>query len=628
MLTKASNPNHQGSKKVRGVVLNLSALDLWHEWVLTLCMILAIAAVLAPLLILMGLKHGTVQTMRDRLIEDPVNREIKPGSTLQLDAQWFTRFGSRDDVGFIIPTILRGASIVSVSPEGSSKREAMDIVPTRLGDPLILENGGQIPQEGECVLSYPASEQLKVEAGERIVVRVSRTRSGRRQREEIELKVIAVLSPRADALPKLYAPLQFVEDVETYRAGHAVAHRNWSGGKPRPPLSFTDLFVVTREPLRSLDARRLTINTGFADVESVDAAGYRAAFGFPLAEGLSVYRLTTVGNPVRPDSLKRVRQKLRGREAILLPWAEQTVLIGGNEESNADTMRIIGLSLEDGEMETLGLTGIPWGRFDPEKPAKSMRRILLPQSDRSPELSNGQVMRIRHTENPALEIPLAIQGDTVGDYAVVPVEMIGLIETAESRVIEYPKKTDEFLLARAGYRGFRMFARSINDIPGLFRQFTDMDIDVITQVREIERIKVLDRGLTRIFWLVAIVGIIGGIAALMASLYAAVERKKRDISVLRLMGLARLEVFRFPVYQGVVIASISVVLAILVYATLAGIINFVFSADLELGQKICTLPTAFFIYAFVTTSGAAILSSLLASVRTIQIDPAEAIREE
>ena len=153
-------------------------------------------------------------------------------------------------------------------------------------------------------------------------------------------------------------------------------------------------------------------------------------------------------------------------------------------------------------------------------------------------------------------------------------------------------------------------------------------IEVIAQIEAIERVQVLDRGLNRIFWLVAIVGISGGIAALIASLYAAVERKQHELSVLRLIGLARRQVFRFPVYQGGTLALLSVGLALVAYFSLAGVINRAFAADLDLGERICELPPTYLLVSVVATLGVAVLSSLLAAWRTTTIDPGEALRYE
>jgi putative ABC transport system permease protein len=208
------------------------------------------------------------------------------------------------------------------------------------------------------------------------------------------------------------------------------------------------------------------------------------------------------------------------------------------------------------------------------------------------------------------------------------VELLGILRTGLERHLEYDPARGGLMLAKSGHRGFRLYARSIDDVPTLYRWFIDQGISVQTMAQEIERVQILDRGLTRIFWLIAAVGILGGMASLIASLYAAVERKKRDISVLRLMGLSRLQFFRFPVYQGLTMALLSVLLASSVYVLFALIINQVFAADLSLGQKICTLPVTYFAAALLITTVIALLSSLLAAWKTTRIDPAEALREE
>ncbi|EDN68383.1 Protein of unknown function DUF214 [Beggiatoa sp. PS] len=227
-----------------------------------------------------------------------------------------------------------------------------------------------------------------------------------------------------------------------------------------------------------------------------------------------------------------------------------------------------------------------------------------------------------------IEFPMTPVGHSFGDYAIVPTELVGTLRTGTQRHIFYEAQQKSFLLARASYRGFRLYARSIDDVPTLYKELIAQRMEVITQVQEIERVRILDRGLTRIFWLVAIVGIIGGIAALIASLYAAVERKKRDIGMLRLMGLSRGSVFGFPIYQGLAIAIISVIVAILAYAALSSVINLVFAADLRLSEKICFLPNRYFVFALLATTVAAAISSLLAAWKTTNIEPAEAIREE
>jgi len=606
----------KNQKKPKGIIAQLSLLDLWHEWILTLCMILAIAAVLAPLLILLGLKHGTIQTMRDRLIEDPVNREIRPARTLQLSTQWFHEMKQRPDVGFVIPTILRGSSIVKVFSD-KGKRLTIDLVPTAENDPLILENEGIVPKTGECVLTYPAAEQLVLKQGDSLTVEVTRSRDGRRESVKTLLKITAVLNPRADSLPRIYAPAQFVSDVESYREGLAVPERKWAGGQPHPFLSYDGVRIVLPQKLNPIAERTLTIGTGLIEIQTLDAETFQETMGFALPENHFAYQLLAKGNPIQISNIKSLKNKLRGKSAILMPFAQNINI----QTDSGEKLKIIGLSLSENDAQNLGIPTLPWGKFDESADFSKQGQILLPKDLKINELK-ADILESK------VRFPITAQGESVGNYAIVPAELIGVLRTGTFRHIAFDEKRQNFILAKAGFRGFRLYARSIDDVPILYRLFIDQEIDVLTQVHEIEKVKVLDRGLTRIFWLVAIVGIVGGMAALIASLYAAVERKKRDISVLRLMGLSRVAVFKFPIYQGVSIAIASVIVAIGGYAILALVINFVFSADLKLGQKICTLPYSYFLMTLFVTAGIASLSSLLAAWKTTNIDPAEAIREE
>ena len=145
------------------LIPGLAAAHLRHEWILTLCLVIALAAVLSPLLVLMGLKHGTIQTLRERLVEDPIFREIRPAQTREFTPQWFETLASRPGVGFLNPTILPLSSVINVALSGQTKNELFDLIPTASGDPLLLENGCVIPADGEAVLTAEAARRAGVD---------------------------------------------------------------------------------------------------------------------------------------------------------------------------------------------------------------------------------------------------------------------------------------------------------------------------------------------------------------------------------------------------------------------------------------------------------------------------------
>ena len=66
-------------------ILRLATRDYLHEWQMSVCFVLGLAAVLGPMMVLFGLKFGIVGAMMDELIEEPGNREIRPVGSGRFD---------------------------------------------------------------------------------------------------------------------------------------------------------------------------------------------------------------------------------------------------------------------------------------------------------------------------------------------------------------------------------------------------------------------------------------------------------------------------------------------------------------------------------------------------------------
>jgi putative ABC transport system permease protein len=602
------------------IVAGLALSDLIHEWILSLCLIFAFAAVAAPLLLLMGLKHGTIATLRHKLVQDPTYREIRPAQTREYPSHWFDTTARRTEIGFLTPTILAASSIISIVNPTSKAVKIYDLVATGPGDPLILENGGEIPEGNQCVLTAAAAAELDVSMGDTLKVRATRSNRGRREFGEVAMQVVSVLNPRASGLMRIYAPLSFVLDVERYKEGMAVSTRGWSGGSLRPYFSYDGIVVILPKKLTPVEESGLIINTGLSSIDKLSSKDFAQQTGFALPDYLNAYNLRVFHDSVHVSSIKALKNKLRGRESILLPYADPI------EMTIAEALKLpaFGLSVSPLQARALGLPEIPWGAFEHNPSNQKLLQILMPAG--TPE---GKRMTVTVNGNDgSFSFPLVCKGPTFSAYPVVPAELIGILRTAGQRKVIYDENLGGFVRSQTGFRGFRLYARTIDDVVPMVRELQRQGIDVIAQTESIERIRILDRGLTNIFLLVAVVGIGGGIAALIASLYAAVERKQQALSVMRLIGFSRLNVFLFPVYQGAMLAVISMIVAMAAYFFLAGIINHVFSGDLEMGEKICELPSPYLVIATVSALLVALMSSLIAAWRTTKIDPAEALRYE
>jgi len=217
-------------------VIRLSLSDYFHERLLSACAVLGLAAVLAPLLVLFGVKSGIINTMADRLIEDPRNREISSVGSGHYGAGWFSKMANRPDVAFVIPqTRSIAATMILNNQNGPQLRSvAVDLIPTGKGDPL-LDKWGTVPaNETSIVLSEPAARKLRVTAGQKIVGRVGRSLGGFKQQATVRLTVAAVLPIEVFQREAAFVHLTLLEATEDYRDGLGSEPFGWPG-KPRQP---------------------------------------------------------------------------------------------------------------------------------------------------------------------------------------------------------------------------------------------------------------------------------------------------------------------------------------------------------------------------------------------------------
>lgn len=634
--------------------------DLRHEWVLTSTLVLAIGAVVAPLLLLLGLKYGVVEYQLTRLIENPSFREITPLKGEEIPPERIEEWRARDDVAFVTPGIALGASSVLVRGAGPELR--MDVLPSLPGDPLLIENGAAAPAEGEVVLSFQAAQALIAAGseekdaaaesaenaagnaapapaitpatlradlvGREITVIVGRRNSGRREVAEVPLAVAGVADPRADPLDRIYAHFSLVEGIETYRSFLTSSPMGGAVEAPEAPLSFDSYLALAPEPVDSEIRRRLTNRTGVSAVQ--DITDFGALFGgesrlTPIEPGRAL-RLSAAEAALTPSNESAIRGRLRGAGAIRIPYvapfavslevdgAQKTLqAIGEPEASLMDAMGLTPLLIATG-------TGASDADGEPAIPVAAPESAGLPAGARS-------VMTVQRGGY-ALTLPVRVIATTPDDRLRLPVEVAAQLRTGAERRVFFDGASGTLRLDKQGYRGFRLYARSIYDVAALNQFFRAQGIEVVTQEGPIQQVAEMDRALTRLFLLVAVVGVTGAIAAMAASLIASVERKRAEIGMMRLLGFSRTAIFIFPIAQAAVVAFFATAFAVASFLALSEVINRVFAADLPLGERLCYLPANHLAWTFAITIAIAIASALLASQRATRIDPADAIRQE
>lgn len=172
----------------------------------------------------------------------------------------------------------------------------------------------------------------------------------------------------------------------------------------------------------------------------------------------------------------------------------------------------------------------------------------------------------------------------------------------------------------------RLYARSLEDVAPLAAAMTALGFDVTSRAAEVETVFDLDRNLSLLFALLAGMGAIGYLISMGANLAAALGRRRRELSLLRLLGAQGGDLVGFALAQGVAIAVIGVALSFVAYAGLASIINARFPSGAAAATA-CRLTPADIALAIVASTAMVGLVTLIVARPLTRIAPSEVLRE-
>ncbi len=177
------------------------------------------------------------------------------------------------------------------------------------------------------------------------------------------------------------------------------------------------------------------------------------------------------------------------------------------------------------------------------------------------------------------------------------------------------------------YPGFRLYATSIYDVIDLHEGLQSLGVEVRTRASDIELVQRMDRNLTMVYWAIAFIGLIGFSLSLGASLWANVERKSKQLSVLRLVGFRTGDIMWFPMIQSLYTALFGWGLAVAIFYAAAMAINDMLQSQMEIGQHVCKLQPEHYLIALGLTVGSSVLAAALAGLRSARIEPSEGLRD-
>lgn len=323
-------------------ISRLAIRDLWHDRLVSLCMVATLVAVIAPLLLLFGLKHGVVSAMQDELMRDPRNLEVRMLTSGSYDQAWIDELAGYPDVGFTVGMTRSLNTQADFIHSAAKFLENVEVLPTANGDPLMDGIAVQALPKAGVIFSAQAAQRLDVRPADVLRMRIARRLNGVDQRAVVDLTVLAVLPGRVYDRPAAFVQPALLRDMEWYRDGFAVSALGATDGQDvdtakvrfaRARVYATDLNAV--EGLeRRLNDRRIETSSRLADIRNVRAINHLLTTVFGV---ISITAVAGCAAALAGAFLASVRRKrrdiatlrllgLRGGDIAVLLAAQALVL--------------------------------------------------------------------------------------------------------------------------------------------------------------------------------------------------------------------------------------------------------------------------------------------------------------
>ncbi|WP_058556896.1 ABC transporter permease [Thiohalocapsa sp. ML1] len=596
-------------------ISRLVVLDLRYEWILSLCMILALGAVFSPLFILLGLREGLVGSMLDKLRHDPEIRLVTPKYPMShpLSEQWLRELR-------VVADIVVAARTSGLMLDVEQIPTPVNAVPVISEEPVLTQNQIVLPSdEMAVVLSRRLAADTSSKVGDDFVIELIRD-TGEQERHRVSLPVIGIVPGSAFGEQKLWLPLALFNEIDRWRDGQGLP----AFGLPGAPSGITAEYdgviaLVDDSPadpmLRRMLARRMafsqpptlveilprqtedtreqllweTVGNRISEYEISELADWYAEEGFaaelvPFIHPFSIdLRIGTRTTCVRPVILPQDPIcTLRQQSNVTLSCVAVSAVMDG--PSGKDAM----IAFMSGAGETI------------EVPVQLIH---------TPDLHAGRI--------------------------AIPRGLAGRLNAARQRDARYDAPTDQFHAIASGTRFFRAYASSIDSLEELvafiIKQGKDTGepalIEPASRIKDVRQVQWVADSLNQLYLLIAAVSGVSGLFAVVANVYAGIQRNRVDLAYLQLLGLPRIVLILYPLLKSVFLVFGAILVALLAFwlfdESASRVVANIYRVNATLTRL--DLGAAGLLTAVILVS--ATISSLLAAIAVLRIEPGDYIRE-
>lgn len=578
-----------------------------HEKLAFTCLCIAISATLIPLLLILGLKNGTVETLRDRLASDPANLEVKMHFSGALNSQNIREIESIQEVGFAVPCTRTLATSIMLSSEKQPQLQESNLVPTGVGDPLITRFNLPTPEGNQIILPQATAAQLQVEEGDIVVLSSTKRSGGKELKLEKACTVVGILPPESRTGVQSFVPLPIITLIEEFLDGVISSAEDHTPDSFRLKPIFYGVHLENPEVLESIRPSVLSFNNPYHEkVELTEALIQDTPRFINTRPGLLFYNTGQFSG----------MEKLKKLYSVLLP-------IGGNLSFWNPPLEI-SLDIESGKQAFL-----VHGTLEPlefKETDAASQELILYSSLKSQE---GKFLAHVKTssEDSTLPVKIIYEESVPSETLLASALHLGMLHQARHTSVQWDSSAGVLKKSREHYARMRLYARDIDSVEPLIANLQSLGYKASGNIGGIAHVRKLNEQLQILFNLIAGIGISGAICALTLSLFNGAQRRKREYAILGTLGYPRYSLLLFPLFEAALIITCSLVISYSLFYGVSHVIQELFVDDLYPDERFCNLSETHHIWIISCSFLTGCLASLVSSMVIVKVQPSTAIRE-
>ena len=533
-------------------ITGLAFRDIVHERILSFCMALSLGAIFTPIIILLGLQQGIIGNMLDTLASDPASRLVRP------------KFMTQSPMPNESLKVIKKAGAEFIPSETShlllnvkGLADSVNVVPSSKEDPFVVQSEHTDIGNNThwVVISESLGKQLGKQKGDSLTLLLKRTANSNYPEEvPVDFKIVGILSTKLMPDLKIYLPVAIFNGIYHWRKGYAVPILGLNGNREEVFTPEYDGVITgfSKKPDNSDFRQMLAGRLPFSTMPKKYKVFETKHDDWLLWE--------TVNSTITDQDIDVLNNSLlnHGYAPKLIPYVKD-ISLKLNKSTPLKKWDIYMLS---------GSESPKWNKGD--KP------ILFVSSGDKQFLGNQDVILKTGLKNNQVVIPveLKVSKNVPSGKIVASHHFAGLLRSAKRLGASYDNNQHNFVLkSKDQIRYFRVYAESIEQLESLVQVVKKMGITLnlnalkepVSKLYEVQKIRTLSDYMKKIYFLIAFISAISTVFAVSSSVYASVQRRKKDLAYLNMLGIDKSTIIFFPLMKSMILILIGIMIAFLGY---------------------------------------------------------------